>query len=107
MGDDWIPVEGNRNFWNPAKEGEEIIGRLAGIEDGMYGKKYTLQVMRDGKEEMVSMPSHKLLQNRLASCALGDMVRIVFTGTQPPKIRGENPLKLYDVFHKPAEERVQ
>ena len=100
---DWIPVEGDRNFWSPTKEGEELVGKLAGIEDGMYGKKYTIQVEKGGKEEMVVMPSHRVLQGRLAACSLNDMVKIIYKGEQPPKIRGENPLKLYDVFRKPSE----
>jgi hypothetical protein len=107
MGDDWMPVEGKRNYWNPVKEGDEIIGKLAGIEDGSYGKKYTLEVIKDGKSEMIPMPSHKLLQGRLSECSLGDMIKVVFKGTQPPKVRGENPLMLYDVFRKPVEEKVQ
>lgn len=37
--EEWEAVEGAKNFWNPTKDGEEIQGKLAGIEDGMYGKR--------------------------------------------------------------------
>jgi len=97
---EWQPVESNRNFWNPEKEGEELIGKITEIADGMYGKRFTIETKKDGKEEMIAMPSHKVLQSRLSMCAIGDEVKIVFTGTQPPKVRGENPTKLYDVFKK-------
>ncbi len=97
---EWIAVENNRNFWSPSKEGDQIEGKLVGIEDGTYGKKYILQIKKDGKEELITMPSHKLLQGRLSVCEQGDMVRVIYKGTQPPKVRGENPLMLYDVFYK-------
>jgi hypothetical protein len=100
MADEWQPVEGNRNFWNPTKEGEEIIGKLIGISDGIYGKRYTLLTTKDGKEEEIGFPSHKMLQSLLSGLAIGDMVKVVFKGTQPPKVRGENPMMVYEVFKK-------
>lgn len=100
MADEWIAVEGEKNFWNPTKDEEEIVGKLAAIEDGMYGKKYTMQIVKDGKDEMIVMPSHKVLQSRLAGCALGEEIKIIFKGTQPPKVRGENPTRIYIVLRK-------
>lgn len=103
----WKEVEGSKNFWNPTKEGEQIVGKLVGIEDGMYGKKYTMQIVRDGKEEMINMPSHKVLQGKLSACAIGEPLRVTFKGTEPPKARGENPTRIYSVQRdEPDEEQV-
>lgn len=98
--DEYETIEGAKNFWNPAKEGEELKGKIVGIEDGMYGKRYTIQTVKDGKDEMVQLSSHKVLQNRLSSCALGDEVKIIFNGTLPAKVRGERPTMLYTVMRK-------
>jgi hypothetical protein len=97
---EWEAVEGNKNFWNPEKEGEQVIGKIAEIADGMYGKRYTIQQTIDGKEELLTLPSHKVLQGRLSACALGETVKIVYKGTQPPKTRSEQPMKLYEVFRE-------
>lgn len=109
MGDEWQPVESNRNFWNPTKEGEELIGKLVGISDGLYGKRYTILTNKDGKDEEIGLPSHKMLQGLMAPLGIGDMVKIVFKETQSPKVKGQSPLRVYEVYRKPVatEERVQ
>jgi hypothetical protein len=105
----WELVEGNKNFWNPEKEGEELIGKISEIADGMYGKRYTLEMVKDGKTESITLPSHKVLTSRLQNCALNDNVKVVFKGTLPAKVRGERPTMLYEVFREKAvtEEKVQ
>lgn len=106
---EWKLIEGNRNFWNPEKAGEEIIGKIVEIAEGTYGKRYTISTIKEGKEEEIVMPSHKVLQGRLSVCAVGDEVKIIYKGEQPPKTRSENPTKLYEVYRKSPikEEKVQ
>jgi len=104
----WEVVESVRSFWNPTKEGEELRGRLVTIGDGAYGKEFTLKVTKeDGKEQDVKLPAHKMLQGLCGSLILGDEVKVIFTGTQPPKVKGESPLRVYQVFRKSIEEKVQ
>lgn len=99
----WAKLEGEKNFWNPTKVGDEIEGTITKIEEGKFGKKYTLAIVKDGKDEVTILPAHKVLQSRLAQCVEGDKVKAVYTGTQPPKVRGENPTIMYDVFRDEAE----
>lgn len=109
MADEWQMIESNRIFWNPEKPGEELIGKLVTIGDGAYGKEFTLKVTKDSKEQDVKLPAHKMLQGLCSSLVLGDEVKVVFTGTQPPKVKGESPLRVYQLFRKMpvTEEKVQ
>jgi hypothetical protein len=38
-----------------------------------------------------------VLQSRMEGIQNGSKVKIEFLGQQPPKVRGENPIKMYDV----------
>ena len=103
----WIKQESENAFiyWKPEKEGEEVIGVITEINvKGKYGKDYTLKT--ESGEDM-KLPSHKVLQNRMAKVQVNDRVKIVFINEQAPKIRGDNPTMMYDVFiDKLTEEKV-
>jgi len=91
----WEKQEG-LPLWLPQKEDDEIVGEITSINtDGIYGVDYTIK--KDDGEEM-RLPSHKVLQNRMIKAKTGSKVKIVFTGEEPPKVKGQNPLKMYDVF---------
>jgi len=84
------------NMWNPEKEGDKLEGKIISEnKEGTYGTQYTIRT-HDGNKIMT--PSHKVLQNRMTLCAVGDTVMIVFEGTEPPKVKGQNPTKIYKVF---------
>lgn len=92
---EWEKQEGS-NYWNPEIEGDELIGEVQKIDtEGEFGNRYT--ILKDDGEEMVT-PSHRVLQTRMEKATLGQLVKIVFTGTQPPSVKGRNPTKMYDVF---------
>lgn len=91
----WETIESTGSYWKPEKEGEVIEGTLSEIkEGGKYGTDYTLVTI---EQEQVKLPSHRVLQNLMARCKVGDYVRITFVGSQPPKVRGENPTLMYKV----------
>ncbi len=91
----YVKQEG-AGIWLPEKEKEELEGEVTHINtEGLYGVQYTIK-KSDGDE--VLTPSHKVLQNRMQKAEKGTKVKIVFTGTEPPKIRGQNETKMYDVF---------
>jgi hypothetical protein len=98
---DWEKLEGDKNFWSPAKVGDVLEGVLVEINQGMYGSKFTIKTDKGN----ILTPSHRILQARLAKAQIGDIIKIVYQGTQPPKVRGENPLTLYDVFRKPGTDK--
>lgn len=95
--DEWQEVEsGSGNFWNPERIGDKIEGVVVDIKkDGKYG---SVWVVRDMENKDFHTPSHKFLQNILAKISLGQVVRIVYHGEEPPRVRGENPMKKYKVF---------
>ena len=92
----YIKQEG-AGIWLPTKEKEELEGEVTHINtEGLYGVQYTVK-KKDGGEEVLT-PSHKVLQNRMQKAIVGTKVKIIFTGTEAPKIRGQNPMTMYDVF---------
>ena len=83
-------------IWLPKEEKEELVGEVTHINtEGLYGTQYTI---KKGDKEEVLTPSHKVLQNRMQKAIVGTKVKIVFVGTEAPKIRGQNPMSMYDVF---------
>lgn len=92
----YVKQEG-ASIWLPQKEDEELIGEVTNINtEGMYGVQYTIKP--EGKGEEILTPSHKVLQNRMIKAKVGTKVKIVYTGNEPPKVRGQNPLQMYDVY---------
>ena len=57
---------------------------------------YTIKKQSDGEE--VLTPSHKVLQNRMQKATVGTQVEIIYRGNEPPKVRGQNPTEMYEVF---------
>lgn len=96
MTDEWKKQEAN-DIWLPTQPNETLIGTVTEITEGMYGNQHTIK-KDDGN--IVKTPSHKVLQNRLADCAVGDVVKLVFIGEEPPSVKGQNPTKMYEVFKK-------
>ena len=83
-------------IWLPKDEKDELVGEVTHINtEGLYGVQYTIK-KADGEE--ILTPSHKVLQNRMQKAVVGTKIKIVYTGTEAPKVRGQNPLTLYDVF---------
>lgn len=91
----YVKQEG-AGIWLPEKEKEELEGEVTHINrEGLYGVQYTIKKSDDDE---VLTPSHKVLQNRMQKAKVGTKVKIVFMGTEAPKIRGQNPTSMYDVF---------
>lgn len=94
MTDKWIEQEG-AGMWIPQNEGDELIGTVTDIVEGDYGKQYVIK--KDDGEE-IRTPSHKVLQNRMAKVKAGNKVKIVYTGEEPPSVKGQKPTKMYKAF---------
>lgn len=92
---EWEEI-GIKDFWQP-QPGEEVQGEVVEVMEGGYGTQYTIK-KADGEE--VTTPSHKVLQNRLASLKKGDKIKIEYLGEEPPSVKGNNPTKIYRVFKK-------
>jgi len=84
------------NFWSPEEVGDKLEGEVMEIKEGDYGTQYLIDT---GKAQMLT-PSHKVLQNRMKKASVGTQCMIEFTGTEPPKVKGQNPTKMYKVYFK-------
>lgn len=92
---EWEKQEG-MGIWFPSEEGDELIGEVVEINpEATYGVQYSIK--KDDGEEILT-PSHKVLQNRLGKIKVGDKVKIVYKGTEPPKVKGQNPTEMYEVY---------
>ena len=95
--------ESEMGFWNP-KVGEEIEGEVVFIEIGQYGKQITIK-KSDGS--LQKTPSHKVLQAKMNKIVVGDKVKLHYVKDELPRLKGQNPTKLYDVYiDKIATEKV-
>lgn len=91
----YVKQEG-AGIWLPEKEGDSLEGEVTHVNtEGLYGVQYTV---KKADEDEVLTPSHKVLQNRMQKAKVGTKVKIEFKGTEPPKIRGQNPTSMYDVY---------
>jgi len=90
----WEKQEGNMDFWNPT-EGEELIGEVMELIQGNYGLQIAVK-KADGS--VVTTPSHKVLQAKLNKIEKGNKVKIVYVKQDLPKVKGQNGVKLYEVY---------
>ena len=90
----YTKVEGSTTFWKPDGVGEEIEGEVIYVDKDDFG---LVVRIKSGNDE-VTLPSHKVLQNRLSAVKVRDFVKIQYTGEELPKIKGNNPTKMYDVW---------
>jgi len=94
--DEWVKQD-STGIWLPTEEGAELIGQVVQVDEVTYGASYTIKD-KDGFEHRT--PCHKVLQNRMAKVQIGETVRIIYKGEEPPSVKGQNPTRMYDVFVK-------
>lgn len=88
--------EQTQEMWLPKNINDKLEGKIIEINtEGMYGNQYHIE-QDDGS--VIVTPSHKVLQNRIINCSKGDKVKIVFEGEEAPKVKGQNPTKMYKVY---------
>lgn len=85
-------------FWTPL-ENEELKGTVREIVEGAYGFQYIIET---AEGILFRTPSHKVLQNRMTDVKVGEEVKITYTGEEPPRIKGQNPTRIYKVFKRKA-----
>ena len=87
-------VESNNSFWKPESIGEEIEGEVISVNTDDFGLNVHVKVNNDD----ITLPSHKVLQNRLSGVKVGDFIKVQYIREELPKIKGNNPTKIYDVW---------
>lgn len=94
---EWKKVKGS-SFWTPENTNDQLIGVVVTVHaHAEYGKQWDIET---SEGEIVRTPSHKVLQNRMDRVKEGDEVKIVFTGTEAPGVKGHKPTQIYDVYTK-------
>jgi len=105
----WEEQKSEGGIWLPEELGEELIGEVMLIDEG--GKFGRQLIVKQATGDEIKTPGHVVLLNKIKNVKVGDRVRFVFRGTEPPAVKGNSPTKLYDVFiEKPdlvAEEKVE
>lgn len=92
----WRKIEGTKyEFWKPVI-GDEIEGNVIDIKEGSFGKQHVLE--SKGHEQDVMLPAHKQLQGLLSEVEIGALVKVKLLKKELPKVKGDNPLKIYEVF---------
>ena len=94
---EWQEVKSDTGIWVPTQIGEAVEGEVIEIKQGQYGVQIVLET---GQGIKITTPSHKALQARLYGFKPGDFIRIVYQGTDLPKLKGNQPTRLYAVFRK-------
>lgn len=87
-------VESTSSFWKPDEIGQTIEGEVILVDTDDFGLVVKIKCDKDE----ITLPSHKVLQNRLREVKVTDFIKVQYTGEELPKIKGQNPLKLYDVW---------
>jgi hypothetical protein len=84
------------NMWTPKEPEDSLSGTVTSIDnDAQYG----IQVaVKNADGVTLLTPSHKWLQNCLKQIKVGDTIQIVFKRDEPPKVKGQSPTKVYEVF---------
>ena len=99
------------NLWLPENEGEILKGIVNEVEDGQFGIFFNIETLSG---DIITTPSHKVLQNRLESImknygddTVGGLIRITYQGEKQG--RRPQPTRLYKVefAHGKGKKRVE
>ena len=94
---EWVENLGSQGIWLPDKAGEKAEGVVEEVKQGDYGVQVNI---KNDEGEIITTPSHKVLQNRLTGIKVGDNIRIEYVGEELPKVKGQKPTRIYKVFVK-------
>lgn len=97
LDNEWVEIKGESNMWLPARAGDSIEGIIISITQGQYGVQ---AVIEDKEGKHIALPSHKVLQNRIVNCKVGELIKVIYEKEELPKVRGQNPTKIYKVLTK-------
>jgi len=94
---EWKKVEDT--IFKFEKEGDLVEGKLV---DKQHGSTYDNEVYKVEQKDksVVTVFGTTVLDSQLRLVDIGQEIKIVFSGTKPPKRKGHNPLKLFEVYSK-------
>jgi hypothetical protein len=103
---DWQQVGGttNADSWKPEKEGDSIEGQYIDKRENVGPNGSNLYTLEQEDGTMRAVWGSTVIDDRMSTIKLGDMVKLVYVGKVPSKTPGRSPAKVFDVFRKPAPE---
>lgn len=91
----WVEQKGS-DYWIPKEKGDELVGVVIEVcPGGRFGKQLVIQTK---DERQIRTPCHKVLQSRIRNVKGGQLIKIVYSGEEPPSLKGNKPTQMYDVF---------
>jgi hypothetical protein len=91
LSEEYTEVTNKQGIWKPVI-GDYISGKIVKRQKSNFGESFVLET-DDGE---VLLPNHKVLENLLSRCYIGDTVRVECIGTTPSN-KGHD-IMLYKVF---------
>jgi len=85
--------------------GDMVEGELIEKLEGQGNFNSRVYSIKQENGDVIKVNGTAVLDSRFTTIGVGDIIRIVFNGTQPSKAPGRNDTKLFSVFvTDPAEE---
>ena len=93
---EWKKIE--REIFKFENEGDSIEGELLKIEpsETYKNKIYTIRTSEGDKVVFGTA----VIDSELSIVPVGSEIKILFVGTKESKVKGQNPLKLFDIYVK-------
>ena len=79
------------------KTGDSISGIYESREDGAMFGNLVYKIRQDNGETMIVF-STTILESKMAGVKIGDKIKIEYLGEKENKKKGQNPIKLFEVF---------
>ena len=95
---EWTKVE-----MSPSHDFEKekaVEGVLTGIQTDVGPNASTLYDLEKKDGENTAVWGSTVLDSRMKNVKIGEEVKIVFTGLAKDSKKGQNPAKLYEVYHR-------
>ena len=95
----WNKVEDS--IFEFKEKGDSVEGIYKAKEvGGLYGN--DVYKIQQSDETIVTVFSTTIMTSMMGAMTIGDKVKIVFNGTKPNTKKGQNDIKMFDVFRASA-----
>lgn len=94
-------IDLTRDGQGTVTEGKLIESREFTSQYGKQAHAYVLEMADGEKRQFIG---NMVLDNHLPNCTIGNMVKIVFHGEVPSKVKGQHPYKNFEIFEDDGSE---
>jgi hypothetical protein len=94
-GSGWIELKSKQEYWQPVNDGDHTEGVICDIDNAAeFGMEVSIL---DKEDRRITLPSHKVLQDRLWKAEIGQLIRVTYKGEMPNTNPKHRPTKIYKV----------